>query len=159
LPDDCAEQLFKQQGGKCDVTDLAFHLERFPEALVKHPFAPSIDRKLSSGSYTSDNVRLVCVGVNFGMGQWGQEVYLRLARAAVARENKPTDDWVKQQTERIDAAEKILAMLPPAERPAQIAHIAGLKAARTLGTAGLSARAKKAAMTRQSGVVGAPNHQ
>jgi hypothetical protein len=29
-----------------------------------------------------DNVRLVCVAVNFGMGQWGQEVFLTLASAA-----------------------------------------------------------------------------
>ena len=74
--------------GRCSVTGFPFNLERFPDALVKHPFAPSIDRKLSTGGYTKDNVRLVCVAVNFGMGQWGEEVYLTLARKAV--ENEPS---------------------------------------------------------------------
>jgi hypothetical protein len=31
---------------------------------------------------------LVCVAVNFGMRQWGEEVFMTLARAAVAREAK-----------------------------------------------------------------------
>jgi hypothetical protein len=47
LSDDYAEQQFAAQHGRCDVTGLEFHLERFPDALVKHPFAPSIDRKRS----------------------------------------------------------------------------------------------------------------
>ena len=47
-----------------------------------HPIAPSIDRRLSAGGYAPDNVRLVCVAVNFGLGQWGDEVFLSLARAA-----------------------------------------------------------------------------
>jgi hypothetical protein len=144
-----AEELFQKQDGRCDVTAIEFHMERFPEALVKHPFAPSIDRRLSQGGYTPDNVRLVCVGVNFGMGQWGQEVYLRLARAAVARENEETNqsagDWYARQTDRIAAAEKILDLLPANECAAQMKHITGLKAALRLGPAGLSARAKKAA--------------
>jgi hypothetical protein len=81
-----ASTLYDQQGGYCAVSGIKFNLERFPDALVKHPFAPSIDRKLSSGGYTEDNVRLVCVAVNFGMGQWGEEGYMTLARAAVARD-------------------------------------------------------------------------
>jgi hypothetical protein len=76
------------QRGCCAVSGVKFNLKRFDDALVKHPFAPSIDRILSSGGYTEDNVRLVCVAVNFGMGQWGPEVYMTLARAAVAREGR-----------------------------------------------------------------------
>jgi hypothetical protein len=73
--------LYDQQKGRCAVSGFEFNLQRFPEALVKHPFAPSIDRRLSSGGYTEDNVRLVCVAVNFGMGQWGEELYMTLARS------------------------------------------------------------------------------
>jgi hypothetical protein len=69
------------------VTGLEFSFERYPEAFVKHPFAPSIDRIQSRGGYTPGNVQLVCAAVNFGMGDWGQELFMRLARAAVAREN------------------------------------------------------------------------
>ena len=45
-------------------------------------------RGSSNGGYPKDNVRLVCVAVNFGMGQWGEEVFLTLAQAAVERENQ-----------------------------------------------------------------------
>ena len=86
LPPEYTVKLDKDQDGRCAVTGLRFNLERFPNALVKHPFAPSVDRRLSSGGYTVDNVRLVCVAVNFGMGQWGEEVFLTLARAAIDRE-------------------------------------------------------------------------
>src|SRR5271156_1077307 len=65
-----AATLYDQQNGRCAVSGTKFNLQRFRHALVKHPFAPSIDRRLSSGGYTEDNVRLVCVAVNFGMGQW-----------------------------------------------------------------------------------------
>src|SRR3954447_13495057 len=84
LSDHIAEQLYQQQRGRCAVTGIRFSMERKDDALVKHPFAPSLDRRSSKGGYTDDNVRLVCVATNFGMGQWGEEVFLRLAEAAVA---------------------------------------------------------------------------
>jgi len=80
-------QLYVDQGGRCAVTGLEFSFERYLDAFVKHPFAPSIDRIQSKGGYTPGNVRLVCAAVNFGMGDWGQGLFMRLARAAVAREN------------------------------------------------------------------------
>src|SRR5260370_1164588 len=92
LPDGYAAELYRRQNGCCAVSGFRFNLKRYADALVKHPFAPSIDRTLSSESYTIDNVRLVCVAVNFGMGQWGDEVYMTLAREAVAREAKDRVD-------------------------------------------------------------------
>jgi hypothetical protein len=156
LSPDYAETLYLQQRGRCEVTSIPFHLERFSDALVKHPFAPSIDRRLSTGGYTPDNVRLVCVAVNFGMGQWGQEMFLTLARHAVAREKMSADNdeglWQARQLERIRAAETIRSILPPEEQPAQDHHIAGLMAVQKLvqksGLEGLRERAKRA---RQSG--------
>ncbi len=140
--------------GRCAVTGLNFSLQRFPDALVKHPFGPSIDRRLSGGGYTKDNVRLVCVAVNFGMGQWGEEVYLKLARAAVENETKASDlalgqDWQAGYRERIAAAEVLLAGLPESERVKQRQRIAGLKRALTLGPAGLRAAAAKAKAGRK----------
>jgi hypothetical protein len=83
LADGYATVLFDLQKGLCAVTGLKFSLNVFPDVLVKHPFAPSLDRTLSSGGYDPENVRLVCIAVNFGMGEWGQELYLTFARAAV----------------------------------------------------------------------------
>jgi hypothetical protein len=81
-------RLYVDQGRRCAVTGLEFSFERYSDAFVKHPFAPSIDRIQSKGGYTLGNIRLVCAAVNFGMGEWGHELFMRLARAAVSRENK-----------------------------------------------------------------------
>jgi hypothetical protein len=140
--------------GRCAITGLSFNLQRFPDALVKHPFAPSLDRKLSSGGYTRDNVRLVCVAVNFGLGQWGEEVYLTLARAAVEHGGKIAKlsavDWEAGYHERIAAAEALLAGLPERERAKQRRRIAGLKSALAKGPDGLRAAAAKAKKTRKA---------
>ena len=162
------ENLYRRQQGRCAVSGLPFSLDRLNDVLVKHPFAPSLDRVSSRGGYTSDNTRLVCVAVNFGMGQWGQELYLTFARAAVAYSNEeasssmatgglltlgPTPefstidtDWSLRQRERIAAAEAVADALPPGEALVrQRRHIASLKRNLTLGPGGLRAAAEKAA--------------
>lgn len=157
LPPEFALTLYERQHGRCAVSGIKFDLERFPDALVKHPFAPSVDRILSSGHYTPDNVRLVCVAVNFGMGQWGQEVYMTLARAAVAREvmdrTNPDPagdaDWHVRQREKIAAAQAIRDSLPDAERETLKSRIRALKAALTKGPEGLREAARKARETAE----------
>jgi hypothetical protein len=154
------ETLYAQQKGRCAVTGFRFDQRRFPEALVKHPFAPSIDRRSSSGGYTNDNVRLVCVAVNFGMGQWGEEVFLTLARAAADYEKRerfetPTNlnAWKAGYRERIAAAEALLASLPENEQPRQRRRIASLKRAMTLGPEGLRTAAERARQNRSEVLV------
>jgi hypothetical protein len=83
LTTELIERLYAKQKGRCEVTGLPFTRQRFDEALVKHPFAPSIDRRSSSGGYTKDNVRLVCVAVNFGMGRVRRLLVDRHARRTV----------------------------------------------------------------------------
>jgi hypothetical protein len=97
---DLGLELFKRQRGRCAVSGLPFSLRRFDGVLVKHPFAPSFHRISShQGGYTTDDVRLVCIAVNFGMGQWGEDLYLTFARAAVAERDtgalpgRPPDRW------------------------------------------------------------------
>lgn len=85
------EMLFEVQGKRCDVTGVEFCFEEYTSAFVKHPLAPSIDRRDSSGGYTPDNIRLVCAAVNFGLGQWGDQLYLKLARAAVAKADRDSE--------------------------------------------------------------------
>src|SRR5262249_29854537 len=36
---DYAEKLFLRQHGRCAVTGIPFHMQRFPDAFVKYPFA------------------------------------------------------------------------------------------------------------------------
>jgi hypothetical protein len=171
LAADHAEQLFQRQQGNCAISGLPFSLTRFDGVLVKHPFAPSLDRISSQGGYTADNVRLVCIAVNFGMGQWGEELYLTFARAAVehsdqavlaismtagaipeiANSHTPGQDqarWLSGQRERIAAAETISATLSGKALARQRRRIASLRRNLTLGPAGLKAAAAKAVRTR-----------
>ena len=146
-------KLYDDQRGLCAVTGFEFNLTRFPDVLVKHPYAPSIDQIHAGKGYIIGNVRLVCVAVNFGMGEWGQQVYLTLARAAVKREHEQAkheeatpvqavvdEEWRRKQeaekqrdtlAERLDAAEKLLPLLPKSEQEKQRHRIAGFKAALT----------------------------
>jgi hypothetical protein len=140
IDDAFVAELYRTQKGRCAVTDLKFNLHRFP-SLVRYPFAPSIDRRLSSGGYTKDNVRLVCVAVNFGMGQWGEEFFLKIAQAAIENDAQrrrlpmtETDaQWRDGFTERIEAAEDLLASLPENEKAKQRRRISTLKSALTRG--------------------------
>jgi hypothetical protein len=140
------------QNGRCAVTGFQFNLQRFDKALVKHPFAPSIDRKHSAGGYTKENVRLVCVAVNFGMGQWGDEVFIQLAQAAMEQEKAapapPDAAWRAGYAERIAAVEALLPAASDAERARLRKRIAALKRALTLGPDGLRAAAAKAQASR-----------
>jgi len=152
LTPEFVETLWKD--GRCAVTGRSFSLQTFPDVLVKRPFAPSIDRILSSGGYTRKNVRLVCVAVNFGMGQWGQEVFLELAHAAVDQEQRAprvtsAADWEAGYRERIAAAQAVLVGLPTGEQAKQRQRIAGLKRALTIGPNGLRAAAAKAKASRK----------
>ncbi|HJT87971.1 MAG TPA: ASCH domain-containing protein [Bryobacteraceae bacterium] len=91
-------RLWDECGGCCAISGRFFSLEEF-ECLVRHPFAPSVDRIDSHDGYTVINTRLVCVAVNFGMNQWGQEVYYELAKAAAKRGGLEEfkQEWLRRQ--------------------------------------------------------------
>ena len=69
----------KRQDYKCAVSGVPFSLESVGLAKTR-PYAPSVDRIDSSKGYVLDNVRFVCMSVNFLMNSWGDEVYKRVAR-------------------------------------------------------------------------------
>jgi hypothetical protein len=145
---DDIRDLWRSQEGRCAVSGLLFSMMRFPQALVKHPYGPSLDRIDSYKGYVRGNVRVVCTAVNFGLGQWGDEVFLTIARATVHRQMPIVDADRRLLGERIEAAEAILPLLNEAEAKRQRRRIAALKRARTLGADGLSLAAKRARATR-----------
>jgi hypothetical protein len=69
-----------RSGGRCEVSGIQF-------VLVKetHPYQPSIDRIDNDRPYTVDNVRLVCLIVNYSMNRWGREAFERLAISLARR--------------------------------------------------------------------------
>jgi len=145
-----------RQRGCCAVSGTSFNDERFDHGLVKHPFAPSLDRIDSRAGYTSENVRLVCTCANFGMGQWGEEVLRRVAVGMLTKEASPPaptedEDWLRQQLAKLAAAERLAQGLSGKELKAQRRRIAALKAFITKGPEGLRKAAARARSTRQVG--------
>lgn len=72
----------KIKKGKCELSNLNFDLKNSDD-LQFNPFAPSIDKIDPKKGYTKNNCRVVLVCVNFGIGQWGIEVYTKVAKAVI----------------------------------------------------------------------------
>ena len=75
--------LWEECEGRCAITGLKFSNEKIGAGKAKRVFAPSVDRIDPAEGYSLENCRLVMVAVNFAMNSWGEETYLRLARAAI----------------------------------------------------------------------------
>jgi hypothetical protein len=136
--------------GRCAVSGLPFSLDTFVDALVKHPFAPSIDRKDSSKGYTLKNTRLVCTAANFAMNQWGAEVLRRVSRGVVAKERKQRDhntDWIawdRRMKQKLRRMERAAENMTGEDLTEQRQRIAAVKRAMTIGPVGLSDAAARA---------------
>lgn len=72
--------------GLCEVSGVALSLRLSGK---KGPYGPSIDRIHPSKGYTADNIRIVCVAMNFAMNEWGLDAFLPIARAVA---NKHSSD-------------------------------------------------------------------
>jgi hypothetical protein len=70
-----------RSGGQCEVSGIQFHLG----ANALHPFQPSVDRVNSDIGYEIENVRFVCLAVNYCMSRWGEQVFGRIAAATVSK--------------------------------------------------------------------------
>lgn len=76
------ERTHDRQGGRCALTNVEFVTHR-AEGLARNPFAPSIDRISSRGGYLKRNCRLVCCAANLALGEWGEDVFARIAHGYV----------------------------------------------------------------------------
>jgi len=141
------DRMFNEHAGRCAVTGMAFSRRRYDDCLVKMPLAPSLDRIDSHGGYAPGNTRLVCVAVNFGLGQWGDELFCTLAVSMIENQPPLARQRPANLDERIRAAEAMMPLLTPAVAASQRRRIAALKRARTLGKDGLRAAAEKARAT------------
>lgn len=77
--------------GKCELSDIEFD---FSSNGLSHfnPLSPSIDRIDPNKGYTKDNCRVVLVCVNFGIGQWGIDIYKKVAKAVINTQNNKNID-------------------------------------------------------------------
>lgn len=72
------EELWTKQNGKCALTQIEFLIPQERTGGKASPFAPSIDRIDCSKGYTKDNVRLVCVAVNYALNEFGEEIFKQI---------------------------------------------------------------------------------
>lgn len=77
---DDLERIALRSGGRCEVSGIPFD-----HARGVMPYQASIDRIEGSRPYTADNVRMVCLIVNFCMGKWGPAAFEHLAISMAAR--------------------------------------------------------------------------
>ena len=81
IPIDTLRHIAQRSGGKCEVSGMPFYFG----GEKRHFLQPSIDRIDSARGYEIDNVRLVCLSVNYCMSQWGERVFHAIAAAVVAK--------------------------------------------------------------------------
>jgi hypothetical protein len=84
---EAALALWTRSGGKCEVSGIPFTLERAPKRFARRPWAPSIDQIQAGKGYGLDNLRVVCIAVNFAMNHWGEDVLYRIAAAITERKS------------------------------------------------------------------------
>jgi hypothetical protein len=136
--------------GRCAVSGLEFSEETFPDALVKRPYAPSIDQIEATKGYTLSNARITCVVANFAMNQWGLSTLRRLAHGVVTHEQEEVDNerpWYSRQNKKLREAEQLALSLTGEALVAQRHRIAGLKRAITMGPLKLANAAVRANLT------------
>lgn len=97
--------LLREQGYRCAVTHLPFNLKwRTGRDVARNPYAPSLDRMDTKVGYVLTNCRIVLSGVNYAMNEWGEEVFLDIAAAAVRRRNA-----TKRGTAAVNETQTVLA--------------------------------------------------
>ena len=68
--------LYKQQDGRCLLTNIPLQYDKDASVVgTFKPYSISIDRIDSGKGYRQDNVRLVCLAVNFALNEFGDQVF------------------------------------------------------------------------------------
>ena len=78
---DWITEQMKIQNNKCALTKIDFDIPTERNSHKASPFAPSLDRIDSNRGYTKDNVRIVCVAVNYALNEFGEEVFKQICTA------------------------------------------------------------------------------
>lgn len=76
----------ERAGGRCEVSGIPLMVSA---AGLKGPYGPSLDRVDSAMGYAEQNVRIVCVAVNYALNSWGLDAFLPVAHAMAKRYQHP----------------------------------------------------------------------
>jgi hypothetical protein len=77
------KEIVAKQNGVCALTGLPFDTTVREKSSRPSPYQPSLDRIDCKLGYVPGNVRVVCFAVNVALNEWGENVFLRIATAAV----------------------------------------------------------------------------
>lgn len=88
LTTDLINELWNKQNNRCALTNIEFQISQERTGGKARPFAPSIDRIYCSKGYTPDNVRLVCVAVNYALNEFGEKVFEQICQAYLLQLSK-----------------------------------------------------------------------
>ena len=75
--------LEKLENGHCELSGIKFDMTIGDKNAFRNPFKPSIDRKNSSKGYTKKNCRMILSILNGALGEYGDEVFEKVAIAYV----------------------------------------------------------------------------
>ena len=78
----------KIDNGRCELSGEKFNCDVGIFNTHFNPFTPSVDRINSSKGYTKDNCRVVIAAVNMGIGEWGLDQYISIAKKVIAHQKK-----------------------------------------------------------------------
>jgi len=77
-------ELASKQAFKCALSGIPFDFcDLRREREFRRPFFPSLDRIDNRGGYTIGNVRVLCVGVNFALNEWGEDTLRLMAKGVL----------------------------------------------------------------------------
>lgn len=102
-------RLLQAQGYRCPISGSYFTHDAF-DGEGTSPFQPSIDRRDATRGYERDNIRVVCLLVNYAMSNWGEEPLRKMAARIVAhglRPDGPLEDTVRQGAIRLTSCEAL----------------------------------------------------
>lgn len=71
--------MIEKANGRCPLTMIAFDYTRRPGTRFR-PWAPSIDRIRPAAGYVRGNCRVVCAYINLAINEFGEDVFLMVAR-------------------------------------------------------------------------------
>ena len=100
--------LMRRSLGRCEISGIQFTSDNFTVSR-RRPFTPSIDRILAKEPYSLDNCRLVCTIVNIAIGDWGEDVFWQMVKAAGKRGRYSEPGNLSDKSER--AAQEALDRL------------------------------------------------
>lgn len=83
LTSDFIEKMWHDQQGKCAITSIPFVIPQDRTCGKGTPFAPSINRIDCSKGYTPDNVRIVCLIVNYALNEFGEAPFKTMCESYV----------------------------------------------------------------------------